>query len=346
MALGVLYNHSFVLFKTNGKNDLAIYLFNFFDSGSLAVCVFFMVSGLLLTQSFYNTTSKIKFILKRMFRIFPGLMVCLLFTIFIIGSINTETSIHNYFTQKSTYRYLYNILLNNEMFFYDIPSCFSLNKMPHIINGSLWTLPFELISYIYLFIGLSIVQFFTQKTPNKQKLIISIIVLYFSFYMLNGHYIFSRLTGLITGFNKDSIAINNPGKPFLFFGCGMIIYHFKEKIRLSVIFLCLLISLLVICNFLEVEFFKAMSEFLVIIYGTLVIAGLPAVNKLNLRFDPSYGIYLYAWPVQQTFAHHFSLTSYNSMLFTIPCVAFLGCLSYFFIEKPALKLAGRLSITL
>src|SRR5437773_12146627 len=85
MALGVIYNHAFVLFNDNGRRDVVMSLFNNFDAGSLSVSVFFLVSGMLLTQSFFNTRSRSKFIMKRLLRIFPGLFICLLFTILVIG---------------------------------------------------------------------------------------------------------------------------------------------------------------------------------------------------------------------------------------------------------------------
>jgi peptidoglycan/LPS O-acetylase OafA/YrhL len=76
-----------------------------------------------------------------------------------------------------------------------------------------------------------------------------------------------------------------------------------------------------------------------LVYATFVAAYLPggAVRRYNAIGDYSYGVYLYAWPVQQAMA---SLTGpvwpVVNMVIAAPIV--LGCatLSWRFVEKPAL----------
>jgi len=59
--------------------------------------------------------------------------------------------------------------------------------------------------------------------------------------------------------------------------------------------------------------------------------------------DYSYGLYLYAYPVQQTLAHfqvhEWGLWPYLALSFLIALV--LGALSWHFIEHPALSLRHR-----
>ncbi len=341
MALGVLYNHSFKLFNNNGRQDVVNYLFGFFDAGSLSVAVFFLISGMLLTQSFFNTQSRIKFILKRIMRIFPGLLVCLLFTVFIVGTINTTFPLQQYFSDRAVYRYFYNIFLSNEVFAYNLPGVFTTNKCPLVVNGSLWTLPFELLCYIFLFIILSVAFFsISKKHGVLKKVLFFLLVIYFSAYLLNGVYIISRIKELVTGFSTDLVADNNPVFLFFFFGTGMLFYLFRNYIRLNYFyFLCISILLALAHNF-HLSFLQRFLESATIAYGTIVLAGAKWLHPANFKLDPSYGIYLYAWPVQQTFAHYFNLGSYESMLYTIPTSVLLGCLSYKFIEGPALATVG------
>lgn len=344
MSLAVLYNHSFIIFYGNGWQDVTNYIFNYFDSGSLAVCVFFLISGMLLTKSYYESSSKEKFILKRIFRIFPALIVCLILTILIVGPLGTSLGVKEYFLSRGTYRYLYNAFLNNEVFSFAIPSCFTGNKVPNVINGSLWTLPFELVCYIFLFLGLSGITFYlSSKYSRNYKVFITILVVYFGIYLLNGNYIFSRVKGLITGFTDNYAAVNNPIKLFIFFLTGMLIYRFRRIFKLNYIFFIVLIFLLVISHTVHIGSLLMIMEFLVIVYGVLLFSGIEALNKFNFKIDPSYGIYLYAWPVQQLFAYYFHLTAYESMLFTVPIVIIIGILSFVYVEKPALNYVNNVN---
>jgi len=341
MALGVIYNHSFVLFQENGGRDVTTYLFGFFDAGSLSVSVFFLVSGMLLTQSFFKTQSRLKFILKRLLRIFPGLLICLLFTVFIIGTLNTTLSLKQYLFDRGTYRYLYNIFLNNETFFFNLPGCFTTNKLPEVVNGSLWTLPFELICYIFLYLILSGLGFFNStKYSIFNKIFILLLLLFFGSYLLNGTYLLTRFKGLVTGYRVNLSVGNNSLMLFVFFAIGMIFYWLKEKIRLNIFYWIGLCGLLAVLHFLHMPFIQRIVEVIVIAYGVIVWAGSRTLHRFNFKTDPSYGIYLYAWPVQQTFAHYFHLDAYVSLLFTVPVVVLLGWLSYLIIEKPAMNSAN------
>lgn len=344
MSLAVLYNHSFVIFYGNGNQDITNYVFTYFDSGSLAVCVFFLISGMLLTQSYNESSSKIKFILKRIFRIFPALIVCILFTIFLVGPLSTDLSVKEYFLSRNTYRYLYNAFLNNEVFLFNIPSCFTKNKMPNVINGSLWTLPFELVCYIFLFLGLSCVKFyFSLKFSRNYKIFITLLAIYFGSYLLNGKYIFSRIEGLITGFNGHFDTTNNPIKLFIFFLSGMLLYRFRRIIKMSFVFFIALVAVLLISNIMHIKYLGMIMEFVIIVSGVLLFAGIKRLHKYNYKIDPSYGIYLYAWPVQQLFAYYFHLTAYESMLFTVPIVIIIGVLSFVYVERPALNYVSHVN---
>ena len=105
-ALAVIFGHSFYLFPTNGyKEPISIILKNDY-SGSLAVYVFFFLSGIFITSSFDKSNSPVKFVIARAFRIWPALIVCILLTVFVIGPIFTNQSLANYFSAHQTWRYL------------------------------------------------------------------------------------------------------------------------------------------------------------------------------------------------------------------------------------------------
>ena len=337
MALGVLYNHSFVLFDDNGKKDAVKYIFTYFDTGSLSVSVFFFISGMLLTQSYFKTRNQLKFILKRLLRIFPGLLVCLFFTVLIVGPINTIVPLKQYFLERGTGRYLYNIFLSNEIFFFELPGCFITNKLPYVVNGSLWTLPYELICYIFLFFILVLSGLLkSSRHSTIKKVLMLFLFLFFAAYLLNGNYLLHRIVGLITGFKAGASQGNNSLPLFLFFFVGSLCYSLRKKIKLNFYYFVALCILLVVAHFFSIPLVFFLLEVMTICYGTLVWAGTRSLNRYNFKVDPSYGVYLYAWPVQQTFARFLHVSAYESLLYTIPVVVGLGWISYLFIERPAM----------
>ena len=341
----VLYTHSFVLFQTNGYRDITTFLFKNFHSGSLGVSVFFLISGLLLAQSFFTSSSIYSFILKRIFRIFPALLLCICFTIFIIGPLSTEKTLGDYFSSKETYLYLYNAVLNNEYFIFNIPGSFEHNKVPKIINGSLWTLPFELVCYIFLFIILSLFVFVRSKLILIHKVLILAIILFFTVYLFNAGYLHQRIWGLVTGFTYEMSSSNNPLRLFLFFFSGVGLYFLRHIVSfrfVSVLAVALLLFLVRILNYDSLVF---SFEYLLIVMTTFFFAGLKPLFKYNLLIDPSYGLYLFAWPIQQLISSWFNLSSYQSMLITLPLTMIIAIFSFKYIERPALNFARNVKIS-
>jgi len=347
MSLGVLYNHSFVLFNPGGNSDWLNLVFKDFNSGEFAVSGFFLISGLLLSQSFHQTNGSLKFILKRIFRIFPALIACIIFTVFIVGALGTDLSLHEYYTSRGTFRYFYNIFLNNDYFFYSIPGSFENNFFPNVINGSLWTLPFELLCYISLFILLSFGYYlvFNSAKPLR-KAILAGLALYFIFYIFSRPVLLDRIPKLFMGGEIEPYQQNGPLRLYLFFATGMALYFLRKYIPVNIFLLGSLLLLLGLKNYLPGTIVAHSIEYLNVVYILLFWAGLERLNKFNWKVDPSYGIYLYAWPVQQVFSRFFNLSAYAGLLATVPIVVALGVLSFIFIERPSLNLAGRIALFL
>lgn len=113
--------------------------------GSIAVWVFFSISGYLITQSALTSESTKAFALKRILRIGPALVVLLLLSVFAAGPLLTELAISDYFTSLRTYTYLVKnpAFANQE----SLPGVFISTPLPNGFNGSLWTIKYELLMY-------------------------------------------------------------------------------------------------------------------------------------------------------------------------------------------------------
>lgn len=112
---------------------------------TIGVKIFFLISGYLIAQSFLNDSNIVRYCIRRFFRIIPGLAGVVLFAVFIIGPVFTILPIKDYFSHGTTWAYLKNIGLYIQYF---LPGVFEANPYPDAINGSLWTLPVEVILMI------------------------------------------------------------------------------------------------------------------------------------------------------------------------------------------------------
>jgi len=79
-------------------------------------------------------------------------------------------------------------------------------------------------------------------------------------------------------------------------------------------------------------------------YAIIVSGALIRDKRLRLRTDLSYGVYIYAFPIQQ-FLVICGFVSLNPIVFSILAAIAtlpLAALSWFLVEKPALSLRSRL----
>ena len=136
----VLFSHQFALM---GLSEPQFMGWNTW--GGAGVTIFFFLSGWLVWASWERDPHAWRFFLRRSLRIFPGLWVVCLLSIFLLGPLVTTLSLSDYFGSAVTWRYFWTALFLTP---YVLPGVFVGNAMPGIVNGSLWTLPVEYFCYI------------------------------------------------------------------------------------------------------------------------------------------------------------------------------------------------------
>ncbi|WP_370693932.1 acyltransferase family protein [Methylobacterium sp. NEAU K] len=103
-------------------------------------------------------------------------------------------------------------------------------------------------------------------------------------------------------------------------------------------------ALLAATSLVALLFVPLLAEPAFVILGGFLIfwyaIGYPAncVSRGMDRIDPSYGLYLYAWPVQNLLIFNISdISPFTVTAITLPVATTLGLLSWRFIEKPTLR---------
>ncbi|MDE1465174.1 acyltransferase family protein [Spartinivicinus poritis] len=324
-AFAVLYRHMFDLsFGVPHTADPIEKIFSFSVS-SIAVDAFFFTSGYLVYKSLVLRRNLISFTMSRILRVFPALIIALLFSIVVVGGLSSSLNSLDYFTSTEVWSYFVNnIFLFDGVIQYYLPEVFTDNPYPNAVNGSLWTLPGEV--HMYILIGFF---YFFGVTESKDK-VSSICLFIFFIYILNH----------IGVFNLDG-SFKIYLKFFVMFFSGVLYYLFAEKIKLN-------LYLFVVAMFFLVFFFN--NSFVRILYplllGYVILYFVFAVKGKVLYFnkfgDYSYGIYIFSFPIQQLVIYFLIANESFTFKYALIISAFLTLLlsifSWHAIEKPVLGL--------
>lgn len=310
-ALMVLFSHHFAL---SGLSEPVIPGWD--TLGFLAVSIFFSISGYLMHISYRNSEGYLDFIGKRCKRIFPGLIVCSFIMVFIIGAIFTSSQLLSYIFNAEQVK---TFILLSAFSGRSIPTVFSDFILPNALNGSLWTLPVEFMCY--LIIGMVFSLHYSWKSVLGLFLVSSVSKMCltysgsdYSFYFIPMSYL--TMFGVAFSFGALMSMTQESWmkyRPQIFIASILIIYITRGMPSIGVLGL--------------------MS-----ISAITIIMGVSVKDKfINGKFDISYGIYIYSFPVQQIVINKLTHDFWLSMIISIMISIILGYLSYKYVEKPFLK---------
>ncbi|RWB32756.1 MAG: acyltransferase [Mesorhizobium sp.] len=238
---------------------------------------FFALSGFLVAGSLERNTIP-AFLTLRFIRIFPALCVEVLISALFLGTLLTSLSLRDYFSHPEFWRYLGNIV---GWVHFDLPGVFENRSPPNRVNGSLWTVPFELDCYIAI-AALGIAGLAKRPILFTSAAIVAMLALsakgaFTSFFILGG---------------------NHPGGVLILsFLFGAAIYLVRKTLPFSLPLFVLSFTLSLVFFYFAATFYLA-TPF--VAYSTAYIGLLNPRRMLLVRgADYSYGIYLYGYPFQQ-----------------------------------------------
>jgi peptidoglycan/LPS O-acetylase OafA/YrhL len=316
-AASVMFSHAFLIADGTQHNEWLIRLTgNQSILGLTGVFVFFAISGYLVTQSYEQTGDPLRFMAKRALRIFPGLFVATVFSAFLLAPLVTTLALRSYFSYPAAYCYVVaNTLLSQSV--HQLPGVvFVHNKAGLEINGSLWTLRFEVMMYVMV-AALGMLRLLSL--PVMLGLL---------------------AVGLAClEFQSTLDFFGGWGWLLAFFAAGMILY----KLRATRIFDGRVAALALAGLVLSVPLRQFIPLFpLFGCYLALWLAltpCLPVIPAARLG-DLSYGLYIYGWPVEEGVIWGLGGrgTWWQVLALALPLTAGLAFLSWYLVERPALQL--------
>jgi peptidoglycan/LPS O-acetylase OafA/YrhL len=331
-ALLVIYYHTFIL-GGFGEEPIAQFLGKQETMGNLAVIGFFVISGYLVTKSLATSPSLFSYLFKRFIRIYPGFWFCLTVTAFIFAPMayyGEHYSLQGFsiFGEINSFQYIvrnFTTLIHQ----YNIGDLLNTVPYKNTFNGSLWTLFLEVKAYFFL-ACVALIGF-----HKKRRYILTFFLILWSIIIFN-------------------IPIENVSNKFVrllvdesflfyltyFFG-GVVYYYYEKEIVYRPAFFalfCLEFIFAVIVGALH-QLLPAIAPYII-----LYLAFKLPWKNIDWIGNYSYGVYIYAFPVQQLI----SLSGYNKNIATyfILCTLIsivVASFSWHFIEKPALSLKKNIN---
>ena len=203
------------------------------------------------------------------------------------------------------------------------PACSKALPLKGEVNGSLWTLPIEARLYLWLAVAWLVLAVVSPVRMKALRLIAPIAVAVFAFLIIKAQ--------LTTG-NANGREI----RQFMFI-YGAALYLWRDRIPMSPVALFALPAILVAAAVNQTVFFFAYAAFLAPL--VMHMAYLPGgrVRRFNGWGDFSYGVYIYAFPIQQTIVLLMPGLSLGAMVALSSLVTLaVAFLSWNLVEKPAL----------
>jgi len=314
-AAAVMLFHSFV-FTGHMGDDPVFVATGTTDSSVIGVGCFFVLSGFLVTRSWLTRPGLVAFAAARALRIYPALFVAVALSIALAGA-SSEVPWRTFIGSPVTSDFAWRNALAWEVRF-TLPGAFLGNPYPEAVNGSLWTLPVELRLYIAVAIaGMAGLLARTDRCAGALLALVALFAWKPEWLPLEPH----------------TASVRNLA---LLFGLGSLAYVARDRVPLSLAAFLIGVAIFVANPW---GWGRGLWFTLTIAYGTLVLAYHPRIQwrAYNRVGDYSYGLYVYAFPVQQTIVAQVpGLAPMELFAISSAVTLALAAISWHALERPAL----------
>lgn len=258
--------------------------------------------------------------LARFLRIFPGLVSCVAAVAFVIAPLTAVLTGRRYWFPDAILYFASNLSAGLPgVAVGGIPGSLEGLPDPRLWNGPLWTLFWEIACYIL--IGVLFLAFRSELAR------VAVLCLFFAGTV--------ALFAVDAGWASPPTPYDWPLVPVTTFLAGSLVFLFQDWIPVGRKTVCLSTALVVLVaslGYAQSLVHIPLSVFL--LSGSLHLP----LSTVGSRFDISFGVYIYGWPMQQVLASGGLHTAVPPELFAIAAlllVAPIAWLSCRYVELPA-----------
>ena len=328
-ALSVVLYHSYAI--TGRDQDLpALWIGHYrMPLGSIGVAVFFVISGFLVASSWDRLQRASVFAWHRFARIWPALTMTVVLTVLVLGPIMTALPLSPYFTSRRTVMYLVRGVTLFGGSINALPGVFHANPR-HAVNGSLWTLSYEVWAYVGLLV-FAMCGGLRRRWPALVAF--GAVLIFFRVAVYDG------VGGLAIDRTVLTLSIAKGTELGAYFVAGTALSRYVGSFDARRLFPVGAVALVLGSLIREPAIFIPGVALVVIGAG----AGRGRVTNLVHRFgDPSYGIYILSFPIQQlVYSSGLARTSAAMFVASGAISVVAGYVSWHLLERPVLRWAKR-----
>ena len=314
LASTVMFSHGWDLTQTELGLDPSVTLLGM-PVSRMAVLLFFSLSGYLVVGGLLRHGVG-RFLKNRALRLAPGLWVMLVIVPVVLWLLFGTTPAGDFFTHPETRAYVLRngLLLGGA---YTLPGIFDTWPVP-AVNGSLWTIPYEVRCYI----ALAILAAIGMGQPRGR---------------LTAFVGLGVAVHLVVPEDAVPVLLQARRLGFAFF-LGVLVWVWRERISLSWPLALAGAGAALLVPAQSAAHLPAMQ----LGFGYLVIVAAfrspHAVKRFSQRLpDYSYGIYIYAFPAQQAALGFGGTEPLGNICLALIMTLPLAALSWHLVEKPALS---------
>jgi peptidoglycan/LPS O-acetylase OafA/YrhL len=310
----VIVSHAPELMDGNRSRELLTSLFGTVSFGELAVDGFFVLSGFLITKSWVSNPSWVQFMQSRVLRIVPGFVVACLISLLVLGPLGATAGYWQHIAWPEFFKGLLKLRLSG------VPEVFAGSHYA-MLNGALWTIPYEFKCYLAALVA-GMVGVYARR-----------------WLVLAG---FVALCLLHIGLKSQALSLSYQNEAHvrfaMAFAAGSVFFVYREVLTPNRWLQLGAAVALFVCMF-----FKPLAEPALCLMGGYLVLSYAYQGQRLLAFnrlpDVSYGVYLYAWPLNKLLLWYWpSVNVYLSMVLVFVASVVAGACSWYLVEKPSLRL--------
>ncbi|KQQ05633.1 MULTISPECIES: acyltransferase family protein [unclassified Rathayibacter] len=291
------------------------------DLGNWAVGGFFATSGYLITASRIRSRTLLDYLWRRFLRIYPGFLVSLLVVAFVMAPLASLLLGAGPYSVGAGLQF---VLGNLALYIREFGITGMLGSIPYPgpWNGSLWSLFYEFASYLVIGALVSVVPLRGVRP--------CVVVLFAGLTLAAGV--------LATDLVPVPAVLNQMVTLVGYFLAGALVYLFRDRIPLSIPLT--IAAAVVFAVVVDLGLYRVLAG-LPLAYLMLALGALLPLQQLGATHDISYGMYIYAFPVQQILALMLlgiDVPTWAFILLAIACTLPLAWASWLLVERPAMRL--------